>query len=139
MQDRNKCASTHFVFVGKRAPCFRFFLGRIISSGYTKKNLRFLKLILCPCTSLKISQNLFLCHPLALVCMPVSLGNICFWNRTNQVSLLRQLVFGLTAAKFVLAITAGNPISEDLLNRQALSCGYCNGVSRFRVRRFRSC
>ena len=34
------------------------------------------------------------------------------------MSLLRQLVFGLTAAKFVLAVTAGNSISDDLLNRQ---------------------
>ncbi|CAM9404457.1 unnamed protein product [Ectocarpus fasciculatus] len=42
------------------------------------------------------------------------------WKRcidVDKVSLLRQLVFGLTAAKYVLAITAGDPISADLLAR----------------------
>ena len=38
-------------------------------------------------------------------------------DRPIQVSLLRQLVFGLTAAKFVLAVSSGNPIAEELLQR----------------------
>ncbi|CAM9113857.1 unnamed protein product [Scytosiphon promiscuus] len=46
------------------------------------------------------------------------------WKRrinVDKVSLLRQLVFGLTAAKFVFAVSSGNPIAEDLLTRLKLS------------------
>ncbi|CAM9332790.1 unnamed protein product [Ectocarpus sp. 6 AP-2014] len=42
------------------------------------------------------------------------------WKRcidVDKISLLRQLVFGLTAAKYVLAVTSGDPISTDLLDR----------------------
>ena len=42
------------------------------------------------------------------------------WKRcvdVEKMSLLRQLVFGLTAAKFVLAVASGNPVADDLLRR----------------------
>lgn len=42
------------------------------------------------------------------------------WKRcvnVEKMSLLRQLVFGLTAAKFVLAVYSGNPIAEGLMQR----------------------
>ncbi|CAM9350552.1 unnamed protein product, partial [Laminaria digitata] len=42
------------------------------------------------------------------------------WKRcinVNKVSLLRQLLFGLNAAKFVLAATTGSPLSDELMLR----------------------